>query len=172
MTHLAERRSVVTVFCMVGGLEEAMGAGVEGLDPIQACLETAMDCISIQGGLLRQFMLDDKGVVCIWNFGLSSNVFEDSATRGLKSCFDVKLALGELGLTSRIGITAGSAFCGLVGAPSYRCEYGVMGASVNLAARLMCKAEDVLCNDELVREFTTGKLSLSSFTFEPLVPMR
>ena len=39
-------------------------------------------------------------------------------------------------ITVHIGITIGTAFCGCVGAPN-RCEYSVMGPSVNLAARLM-----------------------------------
>eukprot|EP00966_Prymnesium_polylepis_P037877 878709-Prymnesium_polylepis.3 len=107
-THLAERRSIVTAFCMIKGLDEENRGGVDGLPAIQvcarrvlrfrsnqlwlwpgcfglgspivralqACLEAAMECIQLAGGLLRQFMLDDKGVVCIWTFGLSSNVFE------------------------------------------------------------------------------------------------
>ena len=58
-------------------------------------------------------------------------------------------------------MSSGLAFCGLVGAPDLRCEYGVMGASVNLAARLMVKAEDILCNDDLVREFKESKHYLS-----------
>jgi len=171
-THMAERRSIITAFCMIRGLENVLKSGADGLPAIQACIEAAMQCVSASGGLLRQFMLDDKGVVCIWNFGLSSNVFEDSAVRGLQSSMDVRAELAYLGFDSRIGLTSGSAFCGLVGSPSYRCEYGVMGASVNLAARLMCKAEDVLVNDELVREHGTSKNSLSNFTFEALDPIR
>ena len=177
-TLVAERRSIVTAFCLIAGLEVALAQGVEGLQRIQECLEAAMDCIGRSGGLLRQFMLDDKGVICIWNFGLPSNVFEDSAARGMQSCFDVRDALDELGLASQIGLTAGSAFCGLVGSP-HRCEYGVLGASVNLAARLMCKADadGMLCNDEFVQDFTTSKPTFTtgnlkfSITFEKLLPM-
>ena len=40
-----------------------------------------------------------------------------------------------------IGVTTGKVFCGLVGSP-YRHEYSVMGASVNLSARLMCAAPE------------------------------
>ena len=42
----------------------------------------------------------------------------------------------DLAAQTHIGLTSGTAFCGLVGA-AYRCEYSVMGPSVNLAARLM-----------------------------------
>ena len=88
-THFAERRSIVTCFAMILGLDDAIHSGAAGLPAIQACLEATMETMAKTGGLLRQFMLDDKGVVCIWNFGLCSNVFEDSAARGLQSAMDV-----------------------------------------------------------------------------------
>jgi class 3 adenylate cyclase len=76
--------------------------------------------------------------------------YEDNAERGLLAAHEALAALRSQGLTARIGVTCGMAFCGLVGA-KYRCEYSVMGPSVNLAARLMCACEklelDILCND-------------------------
>ena len=48
----------------------------------------------------------------------------------------IRNALGELDLDCKIGIATGQAFCGLVGS-AQRCEYAMMGSSVNLAARLM-----------------------------------
>jgi class 3 adenylate cyclase len=44
-------------------------------------------------------------------------------------------------------------------------------AAHSLAARLMCKAEDVLCNDELVEDFTSSKQALSMFAFKQLEPI-
>eukprot|EP00966_Prymnesium_polylepis_P044958 1041585-Prymnesium_polylepis.1 len=99
-----------------------------------------MEVINRSGGLLRQFILDDKGMVCIWTFGLPNNSFEDNGHRGLSSCLDVARALAEQELRTQIGITSGTAFCGCVGA-AYRSEYSVMGPAVNLAARLMCACE-------------------------------
>ena len=99
-------------------------------------------------------MLDDKGAVVIWSFGLPGSTYEDNNRRGLQSAFAVVDALKRLGLSPRVGVTAGATFCGVVGAP-HRCEYAVMGPCVNLAARLMCacagKGDDVrvLCNDTL-----------------------
>ena len=49
-------------------------------------------------------------------------------------------ALKRGGLAAFCGATVGKGYCGLVGAPN-RCEYAVMGPTVNLAARLMCAAE-------------------------------
>ena len=76
-------------------------------------------------------------------------------------------------------MTVGGAFCGRVGGET-RCEYGVMGPSVNLAARLMCMCTttetttgvgvDVLCNDEVANEMkrTEG----FSYAFHALPPIR
>ena len=49
-------------------------------------------------------------------------------------------ALKRGGLAAFCGAAVGTGYCGLVGAPN-RCEYAVMGPTVNLAARLMCAAE-------------------------------
>jgi class 3 adenylate cyclase len=45
----------------------------------------------------------------------------------------------QLSIESSIGVTSGTAFCGLVGGRQRR-EYTVLGDVVNLSARLMQKA--------------------------------
>ena len=171
---IAEQRSVLTSFCKVDGLESALlGGGPEGLAKVQKSIEVAYECISKQGGMLRQFIQDDKGAVMIWTFGLSKSTFEDMAHRALTTAFDVVASLKGLGLMPRCGITSGTAFCGLVGA-KYRCEYGVMGPSVNLAARLMCQCEkrgvDILCNDDLYYELL--RHHDKSFSFRAFPPIK
>ena len=157
---IAELRPVTVVFCQVAGLDAALARGRGGLGAVQACLEAALGIIIPSGGLLRQFMVDDKGVVLIWTFGLHGSAAEGPALRGLQSCFDVSDVLRSQQLTAHIGITAGIAFCGLVGA-TYRAEYSVLGPCVNLAARLMCMcaaddASSVLC-DTAVRMQADGE---------------
>ena len=181
-TRVAElRRDIIVAFVKVDGLEEQLSkptpsapdspaatfpteatAAIDAasseallahdLTVVQSCLDAAHGAIARHGGMLRQFVIDDKGAVIIWCFGLPGCAFEDNARRGLRSSFDVVDALLALGLSPRVGITLGQTFCGLVGAP-YRCEYAVMGPCVNLAARLMGKCYKfnarVLCNDEL-----------------------
>ena len=48
--------------------------------------------------------------------------------------------LAELGVRSWAGVATGDVFCGLCGS-ELRCEYSVVGDVVNLAARLMGKAD-------------------------------
>ena len=45
---------------MVEGLEDALLEGEEGLPMVQECLAAILQCLSLSGGLLRQFILDDK----------------------------------------------------------------------------------------------------------------
>jgi hypothetical protein len=71
LDEVAERRAVVVAFAKVVGLEAAFEATLDGLGAVQRCVATALECIARRGGLLRQFILDDKGVVIIWIFGLT-----------------------------------------------------------------------------------------------------
>ena len=79
-------------------------------------------------------------------------------------------ALREQSLTCNVGITLGETFCGLVGAPGLRCEYYVMGPSVNLAARLMVASQKkglpLLCDDAIHAELQAH--SDKRFAFESL----
>ena len=142
---------------------------------VQNVLATAVHRIERHGGMLRQFIRDDKGAVIIWSFGLTHQAYVDSAQRGLDSALDVIAGLKALRVqqpddddddsdggnaggnggcggggsgggsksdrppTERkkrwaatlrpvVGITSGTAYCGLVGA-KYRSEYCIMGVS-------------------------------------------
>lgn len=175
LDEVAERRTgVVVAFAKVVGLESAFEATVDGLDAVQHCLTTALECITKRGGLLRQFILDDKGVVIIWTFGLTLANFEDNARLGLLAARHLDEALAAQGLTVHVGITSGEAFCGLVGVPKRRCEYGVMGPSVNLAARLMCMCAEkdvrILCCDQLFAELHVVQRD-RQFLFDPFEPV-
>ena len=141
--------------------------------------------------MLRQFLRDDKGAVVIWTFGCNHQAFRDSARRGLDSALDVVAGLKALRIEQRhagsrgrssvsssyaatlrpvVGLTSGTAYCGVVGS-AYRCEYAVLGPAVNLAARLMCACEkhgvEILCNDDLYDELVQHHDKSFSFTAFP-----
>ncbi len=71
----------------------------------------------------------------------------------------------ERGLSIRIGVNQGSVFVGEIG-PWYRRTYTVMGDAVNLAARLMAKAEpgEILTSSDVLTRSGTG---FSSTELEP-----
>merc|ERR1719502_1244821 len=104
---------------------------------------------------MRQFVLDDKGCVMIGAFGLPGYHHEDNDGRAIAAAKYLQKSLNELDLHSKVGISRGPVFAGLVGAVGLRCEYAMMGSSVNLAARLMGKAsEDGILVDHEVYEHT------------------
>ena len=116
----------------------------------QDCMEVMTKVFSEQGGQMRQFIVDDKGTVCIGTFGVRGAVNNDNAAAALQAGQAIIISLHRLGLNASIGVTSGKAYCGLVGSPS-RHEFAVMGASTNLSARLMCRAGamELLCDEEV-----------------------
>ena len=118
------------------------------------------------GGQLRQFIVDDKGVVIICTFGLRGSTFPNMISqRGLpltRSIYDTLQE--ELGVKSKIGATFGRAYCGVVGGLT-RHEFAVLGPSVNLAARLMGSTKNpCILVDKSIRLLT----SHSQIFFKPL----
>eukprot|EP01031_Cornospumella_fuschlensis_P032025 gene32025-38725_t len=99
--------------------------------------------LSKYNGQLRQFIIDDKGIVGIGTFGLRNAVNYDNAAQAVEVA---KVIVDQFQLVYNlqvgIGITSGRNYCGLVGSP-WRCEYSVMGPSTNLAARLMVRANNI-----------------------------
>eukprot|EP00966_Prymnesium_polylepis_P178193 4126314-Prymnesium_polylepis.3 len=93
---------------MVEGLDDVIEApDGGGLPAVQACFDALRGAITGRGGALRQFIKDDKGMVCIWTFGLANTSYEDNAERGLLAAGDVLAALRAQGLAARIGVTSG-----------------------------------------------------------------
>jgi class 3 adenylate cyclase len=119
------------------------------LQKFQKCMDILTTNFMEKGGQLRQFIVDDKGTVCIGTFGLRGAVNYDDAAAAIEAAKSIIVQLRDAKMEAGIGITSGKAYCGLVGSPT-RHEYAVMGPSVNLSARLMSKAKylQILCDDE------------------------
>ena len=83
-------------------IDEALSKSIK---PLQAYLKLSLDCIHAEGGQLRQFIADDKGLVLIWSFGLPQGSYENNATRGLRSAFSLHAAFRMLNLRREPGKT-------------------------------------------------------------------
>jgi len=120
-------------------------------------------------GHLRQFIMDDKGLVLIATFGLRGSTFPNLvAERALPATVVIYNALQmELGIDCRIGATFGDVYCGPVGGVA-RHEYAVMGPAVNLAARLMASPE----NPGLLVDNAVRRLAAQSYSFNALAPVK
>jgi hypothetical protein len=69
-------------------------------------------------GMIRQFVIDDKGSVLVCVFGCPGSAHEDDAFRAVMTAQNIQKGLSELQPISQmasIGITTGNAFCGIVG---------------------------------------------------------
>ena len=155
----AELRTVYT--CFISPLVDYKLTGDEIIDRKlfsllnDIMILTTRELNRVQGHL-RQFILDDKGLVLICTFGLRGSIFPDMvAQRALPFSLSIHRALEEeLGIKSTMGATLGKVYCGVVGGLE-RHEFAVLGPSVNLAARLMASDKNPgILVDKTVRLFT------------------
>ena len=158
---LAELRQITVVFANLPDLDH------------QARLEDAQEVmLALQGALYRyegsinKLSIDEKGTSLVAALGLPPLTHVDDPARGVQAALAMREALAGLGRRAAIGVTTGRAFCGTVGSPLRR-EYTMLGAVVNLAARLMQEAGDgVLC------DAATAEGARSAVAFEALAPAR
>ena len=93
--------------------------------------------------LRTQITVDEKGFVLIFAFGLPGFAHSSPAVLAVRAALELQATLR---VSQSIGINTGLCFCGLVGVPNLRCEYAVVGDTVNTAARLAFKFPDqVVC---------------------------
>ena len=167
----SELRAVYTMF-----VKAVMSPSLTGIDDTDNKLYTSLQNImqvtcrelNKHKGHLRQFIVDDKGVVLIATFGLRGSTFGNMvAKHALPATFALHTALKvELKIENRIGATFGKVYCGVVGGIR-RHEFAVMGAGVNLAARLMYSPKNNgILVDEAVQAHAENK-----FAFKSLPPV-
>jgi class 3 adenylate cyclase/tetratricopeptide (TPR) repeat protein len=158
---LAELRQITVVFANLPDLDH------------RARLEEAQEAmVALQGALYRyegsinKLSIDEKGTTLVAALGLPPLAHEDDPARGVQAALAMREAMAGLGRQVAIGVTTGRAFCGTVGS-RWRREYTMLGAVVNLAARLMQQAGDgVLC------DAATAEAARATLAFEALAPVR
>ena len=130
-----EFRNVVSVFLSFTGVDTH-----ESLDHFSSIV---LDQSLNFGGYFKEIDFGDKGGLMFCLFGAPVS-FENNTERALEFIAAVQEELQHLetltGARYRIGMSAGQAFTGVIGSAE-RCQYAAVGARVNLAARLMAKAD-------------------------------
>ena len=133
--NAGEFRNVVSVFLSFSGVDTH-----ETLDHFATLV---LDQSLNFGGYFKEIDFGDKGGLMFCLFGAPVS-FENNTERALEFIAAVQEELQHLetltGARYRIGISSGLAFTGVIGSAE-RCQYAAVGARVNLAARLMAKAE-------------------------------
>src|SRR5262249_44889350 len=133
---LAEFRNITVLFV---GLPR-FGTPREGdLALLQMATEVVQCGVLRARGNLERVSIEEKGACYLVEFGLPSMSHEDDALRAVCTAMALRDELRAIGLQPSIGVTTGKLFCGSYGGPD-RQTYSVIGASVNLAARLMEQA--------------------------------
>ena len=168
----AEIRTVYVLFISMPRIRLKFTDNIETDEELFKMLNSIMNTTTREldrfHGHLRQFIVDDKGLVLIATFGLRGSTSPNMVTeRGLPATNAIHNALqNELGVFNRVGATVGNAYCGVVGGVE-RHEYAVMGPTVNLAARLMYSPINPgILVDEAVR-LKAGK----AYSFKSLAPV-
>jgi len=138
----SEIRDVTVVFIKFGGarIESMLACDSKNKGILENIFSTCQKYILEFGAMLRQFLVDDKGMVMILALGVPSCVHLDNELRGVLCARRIGIALDRCGISTFSGVTAGKAYVGNVG-NKRRCEYALVGDVVNLSARLMCFAE-------------------------------
>ena len=153
-----EQRKVVTVlFCDVVG-STALGESLDA-EALRALLaryfERMKAIIERHGGVVEKFIGDAVMAV----FGLPA-VHEDDAVRALRAAAEMQLALPELGVAGRIGVSSGEVITGTE-------ERLATGDTVNVAARLQQAAQP---GETLLGE-ATFRLARDAVEAEPVAPL-
>ena len=133
-------RLLTTLFIMmpdIGVWREKTQTPSDYLELAQKRFSAVQMASSYYEATVRQFIVDDKGAVAIIIVGLPPFYHADNASRGVDIALAIKTAIAN----SKIGISSGTVYSGIVGS-DIRCEYSAVGDKVNMAARLMCKAEE------------------------------
>lgn len=141
----AEIRDVTVIFIKLDGprihcaLNNDDGLFLSLIDDIVGIAQRALAAYE---AMLRQFLVDDKGMVMIFALGVPKCVHFDDATRGLQCATKFCQDLSRIDVHAYAGVTSGTAYSGTVGNRS-RKEFALVGNTVNMAARLMsfgCKS--------------------------------
>jgi class 3 adenylate cyclase len=159
---LGELRPLSILFV---NLPQAPGIGPE-LSRVQE-LATALQKIVYRfEGSVNKWTVDEKGMNFIAAYGLPPLSHEDDPYRAIRAATSIHETLKAMGVQANYGIATGRAFCGSIGSPQRR-EYAIIGAVVNLAARLAEQsAGEIFCDQ------ATFQASSSRIQFAALPMMR
>jgi len=159
---LAEFRRVTVLFIELGILDyDTEGA----LAQAQRAVVAVQNAVYRYGGSINQLLADDKGTVIACGWGLALHAHGDNEVRATRAALDLLRELGEAGCDGSFGVATGQVFTGLRG-NRHRCEFAMIGETVNVACRLM-QASDrgVFC------DLATFEAASKRIEFEALPPI-
>ena len=164
----SDLRTISTIFTCLAvegeGGAESDGSAERDLELYGQLFRSMQKRVYSYDGTIRQFLVDDKGMVLIACYGLVAH--ENDAERATRCAMDIAKDLTKMRITSSSGVTTGEVYCGLVGGDT-RCEYALIGDKVNMAARLMASTPD-----EIRCDLETYNRSCRRISYEKLDPIK
>lgn len=167
-----ELRPVTMLFANLSNVGQLLASGSSATDEamasIQARIEQIWQIVEQYGGTVNKLDLHSDGHTLIALFGAPIAQSRD-AEQAVGCALALMHTLGTGGPLQlrRIGVASGRVFAGAVGSPARR-EYTVMGAAVNLAARLMDAAE----NGQILLDAATARAAEHRFKLQAQPPIR
>ena len=130
ISWLAELRQTSVIFIKLSGLTYNPKEDLKLL-VIHNVLRSMQEVVFRFEGMVRQFLVDDKGTVLIAVFGVPPYKHIDDPIRAIKTALEISESLEKRSMHHAIGITTGSVFCGSVGSER-RQEYAMVGDTVKI----------------------------------------
>lgn len=134
---------------------------------INAPIESRSDPAALQAEVSRQLaalarfdgdclgvVIDEKGATMIGAFGLPGRAHGDDAVRAVRAA----MALQTRGAPTPVGVATGRLYVGLLGG-ALRRDYGGLGPPMNLAARLLGKADGSVLLDAATMRALGGRVA-------------
>lgn len=143
-----EFRTVVSVFLSFEGLSD-----FESLNEFSGIV---LEQVANFSGYFKEMEFADKGGVMVVLFGAPVS-YENNYERAIEFLMSLNEELMPLEsrtkLRRRAGVATGTAYTGMVGGQQ-RCQYAAVGNRVNIAARIMMKADwgEILVDEEVQKE--------------------
>ncbi len=145
---MGQLRDVVTMFVGFGHEPSEISEQSESFD---AFVSRAQDVVASYEGMVLQALIDEKGPHIYAVFG-ASLAHQDESRRAVVAAQEL-VGASYAASRVRVGIASGAVYVGAYGG-SHRMTFGVIGPSVNLAARLMQKAApgSIYVTDQIARQ--------------------
>ncbi|HEY6634982.1 MAG TPA: adenylate/guanylate cyclase domain-containing protein, partial [Acidimicrobiia bacterium] len=145
---MGQLRDVVTMFVGFGHEPSETSEQSESFD---AFVSRAQDVVASYEGMVLQALIDEKGPHIYAVFG-ASLAHQDESRRAVVAAQEL-VGASYAASRVRVGIASGAVYVGAYGG-SHRMTFGVIGPSVNLAARLMQKAApgSIYVTDQITRQ--------------------
>ncbi len=119
-----------------------------------------LDVLNSYAGTLVSARQDLDSLTFVAGFGLPPVVREREAVRANLAALEIKREMQDF-VEHGIGVATGHALCGVFGSPAYR-QYTMVGPAVNLAARLMQRAQNEVLCDQVSQHLSQDRLRFSA----------